>query len=445
MSTKAFDYDVLYLGSGHGTFDGAIPLAAKGKKVAVVESGLVGGTCPNRGCNAKITLDAPVALQRTAEAMQQQVSYPINLNWKTTVAHKQDVIKELPDFIAGLMEDNGIKLIKGWGHFVDAHTIEVNAKRYSAEKIVIATGLHPHRLDIPGRQLAHDSSEFMNLQKLPKRITIIGAGYVSLEFATIANAFGSDVTVLMHHDKALRKFHQPFVEKLLALLEKRGVKFIKNADITAFSAAYGSKQVHINDAKMIETGWILDATGRDPNIAGLKLKEIGVAYDDDGIIVNDHLQTTVPNIYASGDVIKKEQPKLTPTAIFESKYLQQLFTGETTSPIDYPAIPSVVFTSPRIAKVGITPVKAESDPAFSNVHNNILDNWYRHVESEQYGENILTFDKQHHLVGATEISEHAEDVINALLPALEFKLDSSQVGRIINLFPTISSAAWEAL
>ncbi|KRL99050.1 dihydrolipoyl dehydrogenase family protein [Liquorilactobacillus satsumensis] len=445
MSTKEFDYDVLYLGSGHGTFDGAIPLAATGKRVAVVESGLIGGTCPNRGCNAKITLDAPVALQQTATALQGLVSPQLELNWNATVAHKHEVIKDLPGFIAGLLKDAGVTLFKGRGHFIDPHTIAVGTQQLSAEKIVIATGLHPHRLDIPGRQLAHDSREFMNLQELPHRIVIIGAGYISLEFATIANAFGAQVTVLLRGDKALRKFHQPFVQKLLALLEKRGVTFIKNTTVTSFSEEYGVKQVHYNQTETVAADWILDATGRNPNTEGLGLTELGVAYDEAGIIVNDHLQTTVPNIYASGDVIKKKQPRLTPTAIFESKYLQQLFAGTTTAPIDYPAIPSVVFSSPRIAWLGLSPVQAAQDAAISQVHHNVLDNWYRHVEREQYGENILLFDKEHHLVGATEISEHAEDVINALLPALELKLDPAQVGRLIHLFPTISSAAWEGL
>ncbi|MDC7953822.1 dihydrolipoyl dehydrogenase family protein [Liquorilactobacillus mali] len=445
MSTNTYDYDVLYLGSGHGTFDGAIPLAAQGVKVAVVESGLVGGTCPNRGCNAKITLEAPAALANQVSEMQGLVNPALTLNWQNTVAHKHEVIDALPEFIADLMKDNGIALIKGRGHFIDSHTIIVNGEKISAEKFVIATGMHPHQLDLPGRQIVNNSNAFMNLKKLPKRIAIIGAGYIGMEFASIASAFGSQVTVIMRANKALRRFHQPFVEKIITKLNHTGVTFIKNANINSFSDDFGNKAVHYNDTEKIEADWILDATGRIPNTTSLGLEKIGVDYDKDGIIVNDYLQTTIPHIYASGDVIKKKQPKLTPTAIFESLYLMKTFTGATKQPIVYPAIPSTVFTTPRIARVGITPEEAAEDENLTVSANNILDNWYRNVEKEAFGENKLVYTKSHQLVGATEISNHAEDVINTLLPAIELKLTPEQVGRIIHIFPTIGSAAWENL
>lgn len=445
MSTNSYDYDVLYLGSGHGTFDGAIPLAAQGINVAVVESGLVGGTCPNRGCNAKITLEAPVALANQVSEMHGLVNPLLDLNWQNTVAHKHEVIDALPEFITNLMQDNGITLIKGRGHFVDSHTIIVNGKKISAEKFVIATGMHPHQLDLPGRQIVNDSSAFMNLKKLPKRITIIGAGYIGMEFATIASGFGSQVTVMMRGDKALRKFHQPFVEKVIDKLRLAGVTFIKNATIESFSDDFGSKTVHYNKDQKVEADWILDATGRTPNTTSLGLEAIGVDYDADGIIVNDYLQTSVSHIYASGDVIKKTQPKLTPTAIFESLYLMKTFTGKTDQPIAYPAIPSTVFTTPRIAKVGITPEEAKKKADLTISTNNVLDNWYRNVEKEAFGENKLIYTQSHQLVGATEISNHAEDVINALLPAIELKLTPEQIERIIPIFPTIGSAAWENL
>ncbi|KRM96786.1 glutathione reductase [Liquorilactobacillus aquaticus DSM 21051] len=440
-----YDYDVLYLGSGHGTFDGAIPLAGKGLKVAVVESGLIGGTCPNRGCNAKITLDAPVPLQRQVEDLQGIVTSPITLNWSETVKHKHDVISGLPAFIAGLLKDNGVTVLHGRGKLLDRHTVSVGGQTATAAKIVIATGLRPHRLNIPGSELAHDSSEFMDLKELPAKIAIIGAGYISLEFATIANAFGSEVIVLMHGQKALRKFHQPFVEHIIADLEKRGVHFVRSANVAYFEKKEAETIVHYANDRTVSVNWVLDATGRIPNVEDLGLKDIGVKYDKDGIIVNDHLQTTVPNIYASGDVLKKSQPKLTPTAIFESTYLMHLFAGETSSAISYPAIPSVVFTSPRIARVGLPVEKAAENDDYTVVKNNVLDNWYRQVTRETFGENALVFDKSHHLIGATEVSEHAEDVINSLLPAIELKLKPEQIERLIHLFPTIGSASWELL
>lgn len=446
MSTKQYDYDVLYIGSGHGTFDGAIPLAAKGFKVAIVESGLIGGTCPNRGCNAKITLDAPVVLQRQFEDLKGIVDGSLSINWQKNVAHKDEVIGGLPDFISGLLKSVGIDVLSGHGSFQDAHTVLVDDQAKTADKIVLATGLHPHRLNIPGSELAHDSSEFMNLATLPKRLAIIGSGYIALEFATIANAAGAEVTVITHGDRALRKFDKSFVQTVVDDLQDRGVQFAFNTAVTSFEKADDAFVVKAADGFELASDWVLDATGRIPNIENIGLDKVGVAYNVHGIIVNDHLQTNIDNIYASGDVIDKTQPKLTPTAIFESTYLKQLFAGETTAAIKYPAIPSVVFTSPRLAEVGVSPETAAADPEHYTIESHhIPDDWYRQVGKEKLGDNRLIFDKEHHLVGATEVSAQADDVINTLLPAVEFKFGPAELGRLVYLFPSISSSAFGQL
>lgn len=444
MSVENYDYDVLYLGSSHGTFDGAIPLAAKGVKVAVVEGGLIGGTCPNRGCNAKITLDAPVALQRQLAALNPVITGDTTINWSANMVHKHEVIDGLPDFIGGLLKDNGVEVITGYGKLTTAHSVQVGDQTYTADKIVIATGLHSHRLAIPGSELAHDSEDFLNLTSLPARMTVIGGGYIALELATIANAAGSDVTILLRGQQALRQFHQPFVETVLSDLTDRGVQILRDTQVTALKQADDALQVVTDTQGTLETDWVLDATGRDPNTQNLGLEDVGVAYTDHGITVNDHLQTSVPNIYASGDVIDKEQPKLTPTAIFESMYLSQTFAGETTEPIDYPAIPTVVFTSPRLAQVGVSVAQAQKDGATVET-NHVPDDWYRQVGKESQGDNALIFDAEHHLIGATEVSEQAADVINTLLPAIEFQYGPAEIGRLVHLFPTIGASAWGQL
>ncbi|VDB98425.1 Glutathione reductase [Oenococcus oeni] len=442
MKNQQYDYDVLYIGSGHGTFDGAIPLAAKGFKVGIVEYDLVGGTCPNRGCNAKITLDAPVALQRQFENLNGVIEGEAKINWSANLAHKQEVIGKLPDMIAGLAKSVHIDILSGHGVLDDPHTVLVDGTPKTAEKIVIATGLRPHRLDISGSELAHDSSDFMNLSAMPKRLTVIGSGYIAMEFATMANAAGSEVTVITHGNHALRKFNQDFVEKIIDDLQKRGVKFVRNTEVTSFEKTGTALTVNAEDNFQLETDWILDATGRIPNVEKIGLDKLGVEYNKNGVVVNDHLQTNVPNIYASGDVIDKIQPKLTPTAVFESTYLMHQFASDSSSAIDYPAIPSVVFTSPRIAQVGVTPEEAKKNPDKYTIEtHHTPDDWYRQVDKEQLGDNALIFDKEHHLVGASEFSDKADDAINTLLPAIEFKLGPEQLGRLIYLFPSISSSA----
>ncbi|ANZ57518.1 glutathione reductase [Fructilactobacillus lindneri] len=440
MTENNYQFDVLYLGSGHGAFNGAIPLAMKGKKLGVIEAGKVGGTCPNRGCNAKISLDMPVKVKQEVDAMQGRgLDGTTTINWKQNVQHEKEVINSLPGAIEESMTSVGIDVIHGYGKLVDGHTIDVDGNQYTANKIVIATGAHYNQLDIPGIELAHNGTAFLNLEDQPQKMTIIGGGYIAIEFATIAAYAGTEVTLLLHHDKALRKFYQPFVEELLTDLEKHGVKIIKNVTPESIE--------HVNDAYVVKTNqgdvtsnWVLDATGRNPNVENIGLNTVGVEYDKNGIKVNDHLQTSVDSIYATGDVVDKSVGKLTPTAIFESSYLTKLFSGATTEPIDYPAVPSAVFTSPRIAQVGVSVDEAKANPDKYDVKEaNLASDWFRFAMRENKGKTITIFDKKGYLVGMTEISSEADNSIASALPFIEYQISPEKMNDFITLFPTVAS------
>jgi len=437
-----FDYEVLYIGAGHGTVDGATPLAKTGISVGVIEGGLVGGTCPNRGCNAKITLDEPVKMTREAERLGNILDGDIKINWAQNMAHKQEIIDDLPQDLTNRLEDAGADVIKGYAEFKNEHTVVVDGKKeVTADKIVISTGLKPHRLAIPGTELAHDSEDFLNLKSLPAEITIIGSGYIGMEFATIANEAGSKVTVMLHSKTVLRKFYQPYVAEVVADLKKRGVTFIENSNVKSFEQNGDRYKVNYGNSESLTTDWILDATGRIPNLDKLNLEKVGVKYDHTGVLINDHLQTNVENIYAVGDVISSDQPKVTPAAYFESKYLMKLFSGQTDQAIEFPVIPSVVFTSPRIAKAGISVEEAEKK-GFEVTSGDLASYWYYKVDKEPIAASTQIHDKEGRLVGVTEVSDQAQDAVNALLPAIEFKMDRDQVGRLVGLFPTIGYAAW---
>ncbi|CAJ1178509.1 Dihydrolipoyl dehydrogenase [Companilactobacillus paralimentarius] len=440
--SKKFDYDVLYIGAGHATFDGGAPLAETGVSVGVIESGLVGGTCPNRGCNAKITIDEPVKMTREAQRMNGILKGDLKIDWTKNIEHKQEIIDVLPQGLTDRLENAGATIIHGHAQFKDNHTVIVDGKtEVTAEKIVIATGLRPHRLDIPGTELAHDSEDFLNLKTLPEKITIVGSGYIGMEFATIANETGADITVMLHSDKVLRKFYQPYVEKVVNDLKERGVKFIENSNVQAFTKTDSGYQITYGDNQTLDTDWILDATGRIPNLDELGLDKVGVKFDKTGVFVNDHLQTNVDNIYAAGDVVSNDLPKVTPAAYFESKYLMKLFSGQTTDAIKYPVIPSVVFTSPRIAQAGISVDEAEKK-GYEISTNDLANYWYYQVDKEPIAESKQIHDKDGHLIGVTEVSDQAQDAVNALLPAIEFKFDREQISRLIGIFPTIGYAAW---
>lgn len=437
-----FNYDVLYIGSGHGTFDGAIPLAASGVKVAVVEAEKVGGTCPNWGCNAKVLLEEAVKLQHAIEKSNGIIAGETKIDWAKNQAHKNNVIDVLPGAIEGMMTGQGIDMIFGRGELVDAHTVQVGDKSYTADKIVISTGLRPHRLDVLGTELANDSKDFLALSEMPANMTVIGGGYVALESATMANAAGADVTLVLRGSVALRSFPEASSDLVLADLEARGVTIMRDTEVAALAENDGQITVTTTNGDIV-TDYVLDATGRVANVENIGLENLGIKATAAGVEVNEFLQTSVENIYASGDVINKVQPKLTPTAIFESLYLMRRFSGQSDAAIDYPVIATNVFTTPRVAMAGITVQEAEEQPeVYTIVKHDVAGNWYRQVTYETQGTTTMIFNQEGNLVGVSDVSDRAEDIVNALLPAIEFKLSPEQISRVVGIFPSISFDVW---
>lgn len=432
-------YDVLFIGSGQGAWNGAIPMSQAGLKVAVVEEGLFGGVCTNRGCNAKITLDKPVELVRTIEQLQGRGfdSVP-KINWPDLMGHKHEVIGKLAESNKQKLIDGGVKVIIGHANLVDSQTVQVGDTAYQAKKIVLALGQHPHRLAIPGKELLHDSTDFLSITKMPKCLTIIGAGYVGMEFASIANAAGASVNVVLDSHQPLRDFYQPYVKRLVESLRQRGVKFFYDQQLTSVTRDDAGLVLHGPDQFELASEYIIDASGRLPNLEGTGLENLGIATTKRGITVDDHLQTNVPGVYATGDVLDKTEPKITPTAIFESQYLAQLFTGQTTDAIQYPSVATTVFSSPRISQVGINPDVAANFPdKYTVAHFEYGDDWFKQVQNEIDAALTLVFDKKHILVGAVEYSNEAVDAINGLLDIIELRLTHDQVQRFIYTFPSI--------
>lgn len=431
-------FDVLFIGSGQGAWNGAIPMSQAGLKVAVVEAGLFGGVCSNRGCNAKITLDKPVELVRNIEQLQGRGfdSVPA-INWPDLMAHKHEVIGRLAASNEQKLVKAGVQVIKGHAILTAANTVTVGDTEYTAEKIVLVLGQLPHQLDIPGQAYLHDSTDFMALTQMPQQITIIGAGYVGMEFASITNAAGAKVNVVLRGHQPLHEFYQPYVDRLVVDLRERGVKFFYDQQVESVTETDAGLLLRGANQFALESDYIVDATGREPHLTDSGLENLAIATNQNGIEVDDHLQTNVPGIYATGDVVDKTQPKITPVAAFESQYLAQLFTGQTTAPIDYPSIATTVFTSPRISQVGISPTIAAQSPDQYTVETfEYAADWFHQVQNETTGSLTLVFDQDHILVGAVEFSNEAVDTINGLLEIIELRLTHDQVQRFIYTFPS---------
>lgn len=335
-------YDDILIGSGPAAYKMANLLAKTDRKVLVVEGFEYGGTCPNYGCEPKIFLEgAARTVLESQQLLGRGISQPAKLDWEALMQTKLKRFDPWPSETRNIIKKNH-DIEDGYASFVDNQTISVNGHRYQATHIIIATGQTPNILDIPGKEYLHTSYDLLSLKELPQRITIIGAGFVGLELATLVAAAGAEVTIVVHSDRVLREFTKAEDEALVNEMEQRGIKFSFNTDTQKVSQEKDSLVVTTNHGEVL-TDYVLDATGRHPNIEKLALENTDVKYDRHGIDVDGHLMTSVEGIYAIGDVVNRKQPKLTPVAEFEGQYLFDYLTGKTDQDIVYPTIGQAAF------------------------------------------------------------------------------------------------------
>ncbi|WP_283679411.1 NAD(P)/FAD-dependent oxidoreductase [Lentilactobacillus sp. Marseille-Q4993] len=434
------NYDVIFIGSGHASWHAAVTLSQSGKKVAIVEEDTIAGTCTNYGCDAKILLDGPFEMKDQLSQYPDIIEGDVSINWPNLMNYKRQIINPLPDILENLFVNVGIDVIRGHGKLVDAHTVKVNQDNYTTENIVVATGEDSRRLDIPGSEYMNNSRDFLNISEMPKRITFVGAGIISLEFASMAIQLGSEVTVVEFGDRALANFYDEYVDKAVAKLEKLGVKFIFNASVTEVDKIDNDLTVKLNSGESFAADYVLDATGRTPNVDGIGLEDLGIEFSNRGIKVDDHLRTNVPSVYASGDVLDKPQGKLTPTATFESNYIATQILGDPAA-IDYSVVPSVVFTLPRISQVGVTVAEAKQDETkYAVAKVEYGKQMLFQQKNELDAEFTVIVDRESKLiVGATIYGNEAADLINFFTLIINQKLTANQINQMIFAFPSTTS------
>ncbi len=434
-------YDAVFIGSGHASWHGAATLAQAGKKVAIVERDLTGGTCTNYGCDAKILLDGPFEY---LDGLQNYTDVCVNgtpdIDWKKLMEYKKREANSLYLGLEQLFGAIGIEYIRGHGCIEDAHTVRVGDRKLETEFIVLATGQRGARVDIPGREYLHDSREFLDLEEMPERLVFLGAGIISLEFASMAIKLGRSVTVLAHGNRALRQYPAEYVDKLIAKMEAEGIRFCWNQDVCLAEQTDGGYTLRTKQGLTMECDYILDATGRVANYEDLGLEALGIEASPKGIVVDDHLRTSVPNIYASGDVVRKAIPKLTPTAEFESNYIASQLLGST-EPIRYPAIPNLVFTLPRVGQTGVTLEEAKAHPEQYRIvpfpyGQSML--WL--AKNEKEAEAAFVIDRQGCLAGAAVYSSEAGVWLDFLTLIINRRLSGEDLKGMIFAFPTSTYA-----
>lgn len=354
-------YDLIAIGGGSGGLAVAEKAAQFGKKVAIVESTRLGGTCVNNGCVPKKVMWYAANL---AHAVDDANGFGIpaqrgKTDWQKLVAGREQYIRNINNYWNGYVNESRIDHIIGRARFIDAHTVEVDGTHYLAEHIVIAAGGQPIIPPVPGAEIGISSDGFFELQEQPQRVAVIGGGYIGVELSGVLQALGSNVTIIALEDRLLERFDPMIGEVLEKEMRQQGIRVRTGFKVTGLSRSAEGKVVRGDDAATIAAfDCVIWAVGRRPNTRELNLAAAGIDVLPNGIIpVDEYENTNVSGIYAIGDVTGKMP--LTPVAIAAGRRLaERLFGGKVDRKVDYSNIPSVVFAHPPIGTVGMTETEA---------------------------------------------------------------------------------------
>ncbi|MEC4239669.1 glutathione-disulfide reductase [Pseudomonas sp. DSV-1] len=357
----AYEFDLFVIGAGSGGVRAARFAAGFGAKVAVAESRYLGGTCVNVGCVPKKLL---VYGAHFAEDFEQASGFgwslgEANFDWATLIANKDREIHRLNGIYRNLLVNSGVTLMEGHAKLTGPNEVEVNGQRHTAKHILIATGGWPQIPEIPGHEHAISSNEAFFLKKLPKRVLVVGGGYIAVEFAGIFHGLGAKTSLLYRGEMFLRGFDGAVRKHLHEELTKRGMDVQFNADIERIDKQPdGSLKATLKDGRELVADCVFYATGRRPMLDNLGLENTGVKLDKRGFVeVDDLYQSGEPSILAIGDVIGRVQ--LTPVALAEGMAVaRRLFKPEQYRPVDYQMIPTAVFSLPNIGTVGLSEEQA---------------------------------------------------------------------------------------
>lgn len=432
-------YDIAIIGSGVGGFASASALIEAKKTVVMIEEDVWGGTCPNHGCDPKkILLSGAETIEQNIQLKGKGITEVPSINWGQLMEFKRSFTNPFPDNFKTNAEDLGIDTIKGTATFLNKNQIQVNDEIIEANNFIIATGQRPSLLNIEGKEYMNTSTDFLELDELPKSMVFLGAGYITFELASIANLAGSDVTIIHHNHRPLKGFDENYVSDLVSSMKDKGIHFAFDVDIKKVSKEDDKYTLSGNDYSL-QTDYVVCAAGRVPNIEDLNLEKANVTYDKRGVQVNEFMQTSNPSIYACGDVVIKKQPKLTPVASFEGSYVASKILDDTTKAINYPAITTIVYSSPKLAKVGIDISEAKEQPDKYSINEIDMTSWFTYRRmNEPIAKATLIFENKK-LVGAYTLSNQADTLINYLTILIDKKITKEDIQQMILGSPTVAS------
>ena len=356
----AYDYDLITIGAGSGGNAASRYAASLGARVAICEAGRVGGTCVLRGCVPKKLF---LYGAQFADAFEDAAAFgweagPARFDLARLTAAKNVETARLEQIYRKLLADAGVQLLEGHATVLDGHTVEIGGRRHTAQRLLIASGSSPNRPDIPGIELAATSDEMLEQTGLPRRLLVLGSGYIAAEFAGIYRGFGSAVTMAYRSELPLRGFDHDLRQRLAAGLQQRGIGLEPGFRVARLERIDNEFVCHGEDGRILRAELVLNALGRRPNTAGMGLEQAGVKLTQShrAIAVDEYSRSSVPSIFAVGDVT--DRANLTPVAIAEGRAFADSEFGGRPRAVNHALIASAVFSQPPVAQIGLTEERA---------------------------------------------------------------------------------------
>ncbi len=434
-----YDYDLFIIGGGSGGVRAGRISAGYGAKVAVAEEYRYGGTCVIRGCVPKKLLAYGADFH---EAFEDAVGFGWTItgaefSWPRLIANKDREITRLEGIYRKLLTGPGCEIFDGRAVLADAHTVQINGRTVTAETVVVATGGAPTKPDIPGGDLLITSNEAFQLPDLPKRVVVIGGGYIACEFAGIFNGFGAKTVQLYRGGQVLRGFDDDIREHLAVEMRKKGIDLRVGVDVVNVSRKGNALELKLTDGTSLEADAAMAATGRRPNTSGLGLEALGVALDAGAAVkVDEWSRTSVANIYAIGDVTNRIN--LTPVALHEGHCLADTMYGKRPRKPNHEAVASAVFSHPNVAVVGLSEQQARRDFAAIDIYRSSFTP-LKHTLSGRRERSLmkLVVDRAtDRVLGAHMVGADAPEIIQGLAIVVKAGLTKAQVDATIGIHPT---------
>jgi glutathione reductase (NADPH) len=439
-------YDVFIIGSGMAGMTIANKCASKGLSVGITDELPYGGTCALRGCDPKKVIIGATEVRDFAKRLKGKGIDTIpNINWKDIMAFKQTFVDEMPRKIEKGYKKNGIDTFHSSATFRNENTLSVGNETIQADKVVIASGSKPKVLDFEGGQLAKTSTDFLNLKELPQSLLFIGGGYIAFEFAHIAARSGAEVTIVHRGKRPLENFDKDIVKHLVDVTRNLGIKIVLETEVSKIESKDGhyiTTGISNGNETTYKAAAVFNSAGRPPAIFDLELEKAGISFSKKGIEVNEYLQsTTNANIYAAGDAADSRGLPLTPVAVLEGHVVASNIIKGNKKKVSYPPMPSVVFTLPTMATVGLLEDEAKEKGYDINVNFEKVDNWFnaRRLNVDEYAYKTIIDKNNNTILGAHLIGPHCEETINLFAMAIKTKMTISDLRTMVFSYPTMAS------